>query len=335
MADSVIRPGAEQNYDSSQPSDTVDEPLAEAESSTHTSSEQDQKTAVTRAPAERIIWTPGFILLFVLVLVLGVSGESILTQAWSNGLYNSTHWLMQTLVILLGAIWLMLGIVTRSRWIRTGCIFGGLSVIFMTLNIITTVEGIGFAPLDSYINVATCMALLGAYIGLSVEGVQSTAWDRWLYLFIPSGGVVSVILAYFLTPQASILTVENAIATAAMFGCVAFWWLRISCWKARPGATLLFGLAPAILLTAGLLNTTFDSFFMFTLTSATTNSLVNANNYFFAQLAFLILFLGGIRLIKSELAGLGTWRLAAKGKQRAPDPAAAADDSLPVDALDN
>lgn len=257
--------------------------------------------AETISGPEKVIWTPAFILTFALLLVLGLSAESVLAQSWTNGLFPSTQWIIQAHVILVCLAWLTLSIVTSSRWIRIGSIFGCISTAFMTLNITTTVQGIGFDPLVSYINVATCIAMLGAYIGLSVERTLLTTWDIWLFLLTPVLGIIGVTLTYFLVPQASILTVENAVAAAALIACTLFWWLRPSCWKKQPGPTFLFGVVPIILLSAALLNATMNNFFLLYITSPNIDARINSNNGFFAQMALLLLFLGCLRVTKSEL----------------------------------
>lgn len=307
MADSIIRPESEQHHNLSQPQEMLaalpgKESEAGSDNNVQGIAEEKTMEEIVGKPAENFIWTPGFMLTFALVLVLGVSAESVLTQSWTNGLFPSTQWLMQTHVILVGLAWLALGIVTRSRWIRIGSIFGAMSTLFMTLNIVITGQGIGVDPLASYINVATCMALLGAYTGLSIEGTLLTTWDIWLFLLVPILGAAGVALTYFLVPQASILTVENSIAAAALIACVLFWWLRPSCWKKQPGPTFLFGLAPAMLLIAvTLLSSSMNNFFMLYITAPHMNARAFSDNCFFAQLVLLILFLGCIRTTKSEL----------------------------------
>ena len=263
----------------------------------------------TRVPREKSIWTPAFLLAFALVLVLGLSVESILTQSWANRLYVSPQWIIQAHVILAALGWLALGLVSRSNWIRTGCIFGVIGTAFMTLNIIIAAQGVSpSSTLQSYINVATCVALLGAYIGLSVEGTLLASWDMWLFLLIPFLGTVGVALTYFLTPQPNTMTIENAVATAALIACLLVWWLRPSCWRKQPGPTLIFGLIPAILLIAALSNSSMHSFFMLQvtairlyLTMSQIDVAANANNCLFAQVVLLALFLGCLRMARSEL----------------------------------
>ena len=232
--------------------------------------------------------------------MLGLSAESLLAQGWSASLFHG-EWIILTQVILGALGWLGLGSVTRSRWIRVGSVFGGLASIFMLLNIFLHLQGLHpSAPLQSYINVATCMALLGAYIGISSKNTLLSAWDTWLFFLVPILSATGVALTYYLTPQASILTSENALATAALIASCLFWWFRPSCWKKRPGPTFLFGLVPVILLALGAANLSLHTFFLLQVTWPGTSVGGNINNFFFAQVVQLCLVLGCMRMIKGE-----------------------------------
>lgn len=250
--------------------------------------------------APKIIWTPVFLLIFALTSILGVSAESLFTEGWMNGLFT-TQWILLGHVILVAVGWLSLGIITHSRWLRIGCIFGGIWAIFMSLSIFIYLHGLSRGtPLQSYLNTAICMALLGAYIGLSIEGTLLTAWDSWLFLLVPLLSIPVLAGAYLLTPQASILTVENTGATCALLACNLFWWARPSCWQKHPGPTFLFGLVPLLLLLVALSTMSMQDFFMLQIVIPRTNPLLNANSFFFIQITLLCLLLGCTRTIKSE-----------------------------------
>jgi len=251
---------------------------------------------------EKIIWTPAFLLGFTLLLVLGISAESLFSVSWLSRLLFANAWVILIHVLLIATAWLILGLVSRSRWIHIGCIFGGIWSTFMIFNVLINAQGMDpGASIQSYINVATCMALLGAYIGLSIEGTLRTRWDTGLLYISPVIAAAGVACTYFLTPQASILTVENAIAVAALIVSCALWWLRPSCWKAQPGPTFLFGMVPAILLSMAAYNTSMHNLFLLQTTYARAFSTVaNSNNFFFAQLILLCLLLGCVRITKSE-----------------------------------
>ncbi|MEO7019623.1 MAG: hypothetical protein ABI234_05680 [Ktedonobacteraceae bacterium] len=293
MSDSVIQPETDRNQSEEQAGEP-DASLQNAQESIASDTIQDTISSA------KIIWTPAFLLIFALTLVLGLSAESLFTQGWYASLFGGT-WIILTQVILATLGWLGLGSVTRSRWIRVGSIFGGLSSAFMLLNIFLNLQGLNpNAPLQSYLNVATCIALLGAYIGLSIKNTLLSAWDSWLFFLVPILAAVGVMLTYYLTSQANILTIENALAAAALIAGCLFWWLRPSCWKKQPAPTFLFGLVPVILLALAPINMSLHNFFLLQVTWSSISVLSNVNNFFFAQVVQLCLLLGCMRMIQSE-----------------------------------
>lgn len=298
MPDSVIRPQTRSEHDQNQPETTNSR--AEEQGTSPNSSEgnnmQDETFDV------HIIWTPTFLLIFALTLVLGLSMASLLTQGWSASLL-STSWIMLVQVILVALSWLGLASTTHSRWIRIGGIFGGLVSAFICLNIFLNLQGLDpNAPLQSYLNAATCMALLGTYSSISIKSTHLSSWDTWLFFLIPLLAIVGVALTYDLTPQASILTTENALATAALIASCLLWCLRPSCWKSQPGPTFIFSIVPVILLAMASDNMSLHNFFLLQVTWPHISVQDNLNNFFFAQVAQLCLLLGCMRLIKSEKA---------------------------------
>ncbi|HEY0756740.1 MAG TPA: hypothetical protein VGD98_22495 [Ktedonobacteraceae bacterium] len=288
MPEGVIQP--ERDYEQSAPDRSEDEPGA--------------STAPAQvAVGQRIIWTPRFLLAFALTLVLGLSTDSLLTSGWSTGLFVGLGlWFILGHIVLAALGWLALGIVTRSRWIRVGSIFGGICILFLILNAFTQLMGVSpTSPAQSYINVASCTALLGAYIGLSIEGTLLSAWDFWLFWLLPLLSCIGVALTYFLTPQASLITVENAVAVATLSAACLVWWARPSCWKSCPGPTFIFGVIPIMQISLGLVNGSMHNFFLLQVLAPDNGGYSNLNNFFFVQFILLCLFLGCIRLIKSEV----------------------------------
>lgn len=252
---------------------------------------------------QHIIWTPRFLLIFALTLVVGTSLESVLASAWSTGVWSEIgHWFILGHLMLLTLGWLVLGIVTGSRWIRVSCIFGGIFVIFLGLNVFTSLNGIdASSPLQASINAATCLALLGAYIGLSIEGTSLGAWDISLFWLALLVGGAALMVVYRLTAQSSPVTLENALAALALSAAGLFWWARPSCWKKQPGPTLLLGSVPFILLSLALVNASAHNFFLLDILIPHTVSYTEVSTFFFAQFVLLCLFLGCLRLIKSEI----------------------------------
>ncbi len=302
MPDRTIQPGSSYKQHMSERIDP-DELLHAhlADEPTHLKHEE----ALTSGPSvsQSIIWTPRFLVIFAITLVLGVSADSLLASGWSSNLFTDLgFWFILAHIILVAFGWLALGVITRSRWIRVGCIFGGICVAFLALNALTNLFGVDpGSPVQSYINVATCTALLGAYIGLSMEGTLLSAWDFWLFFLLPTLGCTGVALTYRLTPQASIITSENALAAATLISACLVWWARPSCWKKCPGPTFIFGIVPVIQLSMAPVNGSLHNFFFLQVVAPRNGGYTNLNNFFFAQFILLCLFLGCIRLTKSEI----------------------------------
>src|SRR5258707_2996904 len=91
MPDSLIQPDPNPEEDpQDQPQlleSAADERDAhdEEQSEPEADSEEDN-TAGRTEPARKIIWTPAFILVFTLTLILGISTESLLTTSWLSQL---------------------------------------------------------------------------------------------------------------------------------------------------------------------------------------------------------------------------------------------------------
>src|SRR5947209_17166351 len=77
-----------------------------------------------------IIWTPRFIIIFFLLLVIGLSGASMLIRGWLNGYYPAGWVLMAYTVLNLGG-WISVSKYARSPWVRLGGTFGCLWAILM------------------------------------------------------------------------------------------------------------------------------------------------------------------------------------------------------------
>ena len=75
----------------------------------------------------RVIWTPKFILLFALALVLGLSADSLFTQGWIEGYYRAIWVLFGNFALLLG-LWIgavaartfLVGTHGSHFWLRLG-----------------------------------------------------------------------------------------------------------------------------------------------------------------------------------------------------------------------
>ncbi len=85
-------------------------------------------------PAPPIIWTPRFIVIFALALVVGLAVEGLLAEGWANGLYPS-GWILLAHPILAFGGWTFTLVRARSWWIRSGAIFACIWALFACLNV--------------------------------------------------------------------------------------------------------------------------------------------------------------------------------------------------------
>ena len=270
MAESVI-----------QPTQASDAPIIERRGIDIAETEQ----TVPSAPTPTIIWTPPFILTFVLVLVLGLSTEGLLTQGKVNHVYPG-HWVLLAHVLLVLGCWVMIVIRAHSWWVRTGGIFACIWALFAGFRLVLHLYSIDPTSLPiTHVNTATASALLGTCICLSLDHTPLHRWDAWFFRLALVVGTCTVALAYFLTSveNHSLSTLERDIAITALVLCVLVWWARPSCWKTQPGPTFIFGMASAILLML-----------------AIPNGADTATNFFLSQVAFLCVLLGALRILQSQ-----------------------------------
>jgi len=251
------------------------------------------------------IWTPFFMVTFAAILVLGLSAEGLFAEGWMVHFYSG-QWIMQAHVIIAGIVWLALTVLARSDWVRIGGIFGCIWAIFMSIDItIISVSSNQASPLIPHVNAALCIALLGAYICLSMDQIPFHRWDALFFGLAPIGGILAVALAYFLSPVDArpLGLFEGYVAMTALVLSTLVWWLRPSCWKAQPGPTFFFGIAPLILLLLAIPNIGFNpsNFFLalVVLGSPYTSTFIQAN-FFFSEVVLLCLALGAIRILRGQ-----------------------------------
>ncbi len=237
-------------------------------------------------PAPPIIWTPRFIVIFALALVVGLAAEGLLAEGWANRLYPGDWILLIHAILALGG-WTFTLVRARSWWIRSGAIFACVWALFACLNALMEMHVVDSSPaIIAHLVAAICSALLGAYICLSLDRTHLRRWDALFFRLALVLGSGSVAFFYFLTPleSRSLAVLEGDLSATALFLCVFVWWLRPSCWRARPGPTFLFGMAPAILLLL-----------------AIPKIVDGGTNLFLTQVVFLCIILGIMRLVQCEL----------------------------------
>jgi hypothetical protein len=238
------------------------------------------------APASIVIWTPGFIVAFALVLVLGLSGEALVTQGSVNHFF-SRDWPLLAHVLMVLGLWITIITRIHSPWIRTSGFFACIWALFAGFKFLLDLYAINpVSPIVTHLNTATYIALLGSYIGLSLDRTPFHLWDARFFQLALIIGSCATAVAYFLTPadSQSLITLENDTALTALVLSVLVWWIRPSCWKTQPGPTILFGLAPAFLLFLTI-----------------PNSIDAATNLFLSQVAFLCIILGSMRILQRSI----------------------------------
>lgn len=296
MAESITRPDLDHmNEPGDAPGQNI--PLNGAEETPH--------AGLSGSPP-KVIWTQRFMVIFALTLVIGLSAGSLLTQGWFDGYYVG-QWIFQAYVIIICLCWLALTAVARLSWVRMGGIFGCIWALFMTVNIVISALYIDPGSLVSArVNAATCIALLGAYICLSIARTPFSRLDPWLFGLAPIAGSSAVAIIFFLTPanERSLTALESFIATIALILCILVWWLRPTCWKTQPGPTFLFGCIPVLLLLLAIPSFGFNvsNFFLAHVVLHPVGDVPdNQANFFFSQVALLCMLLGTMRVLQGEI----------------------------------
>lgn len=236
-----------------------------------------------------IIWTPRFVVIFALTLVIGLSIASLLTQGMLNGYYPPQAILLTLVIFALGG-WIAVAIFVRSLWLRVGGIFGCIWAVFMGIYLVVSLLPIDpTASILLHLNASTNSALLGSYICLSIDHTPFHRWDGWFFRLAPLLGVGAVAAGYFLLPSdiSSLRNLENTTVSVTLILCILIWWIRPSCWRSQPGVTFLFGAAPFILC-------------LLTLPGIKDRE---GHFFFFTQVALLSLLLGIMRVLQEGIVG--------------------------------
>ena len=230
-----------------------------------------------------VIWTPRFILLFVLTAITGLSAASILTEAWMNNHYHSSLILSGYVLVIL-ITFIILTRFTHSMWMRLGTLFGYLWAIFSLVTFFLPTTGL-ISLIRVQLLAAASSTLLGFYVCISTHRTPHRRWDTFLFwLAPPLGACILIIYVLFHPVSGEHLRglVETATTILLVFGS-GIWWLRPSCWRTQACSTFLFGLAPPIMI-----------FVNYWAGDALGTRL------FLSQLALLCILLGLLRVIQTE-----------------------------------
>ena len=233
-----------------------------------------------------IIWTPCFIMLFFLTVVIGLSVESVFTQGWLNKALNA-DWVLLVHVLLILTSLVVLSIKARSLWIRIGGIFGCIWAVFMGASYIATLFGInGHSLVALQFQAVTACALLATYICFSTHRIAFRRWDSLFFWLVPfvGGGAVAILYILARTDPHHTRVLISATTTVLLSLCVAIWWLRPSCWRSQPCTTFLFGIAALLLLRVP---------------SMSNDAL--GTPFFFSQVLLLCVLLGVMRVLQGEI----------------------------------
>src|SRR5579859_1464101 len=234
-----------------------------------------------------VIWTPRFIVIFALILVIALSASSPLTQGWLNSYYPAGFVYLGYMALIFGSLIALLWL-ARSPWVRLGAVFGCVWALMTSIGFALNLLSIDTPPasIAQHLHAATYSALLGTYICFSMARAPMQRWDSWFFRLAPiSGGVV--VMAFFVLAPAELRSfdyIESSIALVALYLSALIWWVRPSNWQTQPGPTVLFGVIPILLL-------------IFTVP----NAVDDQTRFFLTQILLLCFLLGSIRMLQGEI----------------------------------
>jgi hypothetical protein len=232
------------------------------------------------------IWTPRFIILFALTLVLGLSATSLLTQGYSNHFFAGEAILLVDCGLVFAA-WLTIAIVSRSPWARLGGIFACSWTLFTSVNFVASLlNAPPGAAISTHATAAASLALFASYLCFSINRTPLARWDHWFLRIAPVLAGAIVIASYIFTPRGtrSVHDLETSLAITILYLSIFTWWLRPSCWKSQPGVALLLGIAP-----------------IFVLLTTTLYAFSDETGLSYLQISLVFFLLAALRILQGEL----------------------------------
>jgi hypothetical protein len=233
-----------------------------------------------------LIWTPRFIVLFALTLVLGLSASSLLIQGYAN------HYFAGEAVLLVGcglvfATCCAVALVARSLWARLGGIFACGWALFASVNFVASLlNAPPGAAITTHATVAASLALFASYLCFSINRVALKRWDHWFLRLAPVVATGIIIASYLGVPGGtrSVHGLETTLAITMLYLSILTWWLRPSCWRVQPGTTLLLGIAAIFVLLT-------NSLYAFS----------DGTGFCYLQICLVLFLLGALRILQGEL----------------------------------
>lgn len=236
-------------------------------------------TFQTAHPESPAIWTRPFAIVFSLILIIGGSLASLLTQYWGDG-YIALVTILFSYMGLIGLSWLVLLLIAHNAWIRTGALLGCLWSIITTWNDWLSAHAFGLSTVITDINVANNCIFLAMLTCLSVGLVPFQRWDQYLFRVLTFIIIIPPLLTLAITH--TIAGLEHSLATTALLLSLAIWWLRPILWQKQPLPGCLFGLAICLQFTLAI-------------------PAVVEQNTFVLQIIRLCILLGSVRILQAEL----------------------------------
>nr|BBH88471.1 hypothetical protein KTC_32220 [Thermosporothrix sp. COM3] len=235
-----------------------------------------------------IIWTPRFIISFGVIAILWLSCAGVIAHSWLNGyrFFRSDNRFLLGQTALLLVVWAVFFFVSRRSWGKLAAVFGIVWSAFLVAGVaikyfVLPVDG----SVGIYLDTMSSVALLGAFVCLSLNRVPVRRWDTIFFGLALIGSILLFFYRFWKFPEEA-RTLENmeaVVSTLAIYLSICVWWLRPSCWRFQPGPALLFGMVAVLTVMVGKIHSHPELVF------------------FFQQTVYLVMLLGQLRLIQGEL----------------------------------
>ena len=107
------------------------------ENNASSANQQGEKPGENASFAPLIMWSPCFIMRFVLLLALGLSIAGLLTEGWVNGYYPG-EWTELLYTVITFTCWFIVFLSAYSRWVRLGAALSIIWTAFMGIHFCLT-----------------------------------------------------------------------------------------------------------------------------------------------------------------------------------------------------